>query len=71
MRQPFEILRDPADRYLVWDIEDDAPLVRANRVVTYSTLAETRVVVERLRPAVPACTATVVAFGTRRRPDRS
>lgn len=40
MRRSYEILCDPTDRYLLWDLSDDAPVVSANRIVTFPGLTD-------------------------------
>ena len=51
MPRAYEILCDPADRYLVWDVEQDAPVVSADRIVTFGQLAESRRFLETMQPA--------------------
>jgi hypothetical protein len=41
MRRAYEILRDPTDRYMVWDLVEDEPVFSSDRIATFPALGET------------------------------
>ena len=46
----YEVLRDPCDRYVLWDLDEDAPVLAANRIVSFAALATTRAFLKTLPP---------------------
>lgn len=49
MREAYEILRDPCDRYVLWDLTGDAPIVSESTILSFPELAETVRFLETLR----------------------
>lgn len=45
----YEILLDPTDRFLVWDMAGDAPVILDGRIATFPEMAQTRLFVSGLR----------------------
>jgi hypothetical protein len=40
MNERFECILDPADRYVIWDSDEDIPVVRHGRVLSYSASSQ-------------------------------
>lgn len=44
----YEVLLDPADRFLIWDVKADRPIVLERDQFSYETFSDARRAIERL-----------------------